>query len=153
MRMHQTPMAEQMEIRFLTRRLLFRSMSGWCSPRSSLKPVFDNWPHKRAHLYGYSLDICRTFFLPFPVKSLKDVSLSPNLQEKLKVSHGYPGRSWRLYLELAGYGILCLNRKHNQSIAWKKPDSRKCRYCCQRHRYRGRLRRTLYILGWSWNRN
>ncbi|KAF3398512.1 hypothetical protein F1880_006498 [Penicillium rolfsii] len=38
-----------------------------------------------AHLYGYSSDICRTFFPPFLKKPVKDASLSPSLQEKLKV--------------------------------------------------------------------
>ncbi|KAJ5450817.1 uncharacterized protein N7458_007266 [Penicillium daleae] len=38
-----------------------------------------------AHLYGYSSDICRTFFPPFLEKPSKSAPLSPNLKEKLKV--------------------------------------------------------------------
>ncbi|CEO59575.1 Putative Xaa-pro dipeptidase [Penicillium brasilianum] len=38
-----------------------------------------------AHLYGYSSDICRTFFPPFLEQPSKDAPLSPNLNEKLKV--------------------------------------------------------------------
>lgn len=41
-----------------------------------------------AHLYGYSSDICRTFFPPFFPKPTSDSdfqALSPMVQEKLKV--------------------------------------------------------------------
>ncbi|CAI7573907.1 unnamed protein product [Penicillium glandicola] len=38
-----------------------------------------------AHLYGYSSDICRTFFPPFLPKPSKDDVLSPIMSEKLKV--------------------------------------------------------------------
>ncbi|KAJ5912395.1 hypothetical protein N7504_001278 [Penicillium tannophilum] len=38
-----------------------------------------------AHLYGYSSDICRTFFPPFLPKPAKDDVLSPRMSEKLKV--------------------------------------------------------------------
>ncbi|KAJ5167557.1 uncharacterized protein N7482_006338 [Penicillium canariense] len=38
-----------------------------------------------AHLYGYSSDICRTFFPPFLEKPSRDEAPSPRLAEKLKV--------------------------------------------------------------------
>ncbi|KAJ6043036.1 uncharacterized protein N7446_001232 [Penicillium canescens] len=38
-----------------------------------------------AHLYGYSSDICRTFFPPFLEKPSKGDTLSPRMLEKLKV--------------------------------------------------------------------
>ncbi|CAG7920229.1 unnamed protein product [Penicillium olsonii] len=38
-----------------------------------------------AHLYGYSSDICRTFFPPFLEKPSEGDSLSPRMEEKLKV--------------------------------------------------------------------
>ncbi|KAJ5918146.1 hypothetical protein N7454_010521 [Penicillium verhagenii] len=38
-----------------------------------------------AHLYGYSSDICRTFFPPFLQKPSKGDVLSPSMTEKLKV--------------------------------------------------------------------
>ncbi|KAJ5765914.1 hypothetical protein N7520_005473 [Penicillium odoratum] len=38
-----------------------------------------------AHLYGYSSDICRTFFPPFLQKPSKHEILSPRMTEKLKV--------------------------------------------------------------------
>ncbi|KAJ5818966.1 hypothetical protein N7474_004557 [Penicillium riverlandense] len=38
-----------------------------------------------AHLYGYSSDICRTFFPPFLEKPAQGEKLSPRMEEKLKV--------------------------------------------------------------------
>ncbi|KAJ5625324.1 hypothetical protein N7510_001633 [Penicillium lagena] len=38
-----------------------------------------------AHLYGYSSDICRTFFPPFLEKPAPGKQLSPRMEEKLKV--------------------------------------------------------------------
>ncbi|KAI9731569.1 MAG: hypothetical protein M1834_004689 [Cirrosporium novae-zelandiae] len=63
-----------------------------------------------AHLYGYSSDICRTFFPPsFPKPTTKaDVqALSPKLQEKLKV--------WDIVFEAQSRSIEAM--KHNATAA------------------------------------